>query len=397
MSAIASTSRLRCGLHALVLVALFLASSLARTAHATPIVPQRDDEVIETLPASSDRSEDRRARKALADRPDDPRLAVAVARRDLDRARELGDPRFAGRALAAIDRWTDVRTMPADVLLMRATVQQYLHDFDAAVQSLRALLARPDIGAQPQAWLTLATVLRVQGRYADSDAACRGVAGAGADLHARACLAENAALRGDVKSARAAFARLLSQPGLPAPTASWLLTSVAELEERDANPAAAEAAYRAVLAREADPYATLAYADFLVARHRSAEALRLLADQPRTDAVLLRLAIARSQAHAAGAERDAAELRERIALSNERPETRVLHGREQAMFALRIDDDATRALELARGNVQRQREPLDLLVYAECARASGDAEARREARRLRDAVGLHDRRIDAEL
>src|SRR5262249_19012987 len=152
--------------------------------------------VIEVLPAAStDRLEDRRARKALAANPRDATLAVAVARRYLDRARELGDQRYAGLALAALAPWTEVATMPADVLMTRAVLQQYLHEFDASVRSLEALLARPG-AAQPQAWLTLATVRRVQGRYADSDAACREVARAGAELHARACQAENAALRG---------------------------------------------------------------------------------------------------------------------------------------------------------------------------------------------------------
>jgi hypothetical protein len=67
------------------------------------------------------------------------------------------------------------------------------------------------------------------------------------------------------------------------------------------------------------------------------------------------------------------------------------------MFALAIDRDAERALALARGDVARQREPLDLLVFAEAARASGRSDAIDEARRLKASLGLHDRRIDAVL
>ena len=106
-------------------------------------------------------------------------LALKVAQRYLDQAHESGDPRFAGLALAALRAWPDAARMPADLLLMRATLQQYLHEFDAAVADLRLLLARPGSERNSQAWLTLATVLRVQGRYADSDAACREVGGAG--------------------------------------------------------------------------------------------------------------------------------------------------------------------------------------------------------------------------
>ena len=143
--------------------------------------------------------------------------------------------------------------------------------------------------------------------------------------------------------------------------------------------------------------ALTAVADFLIAQGRPAEALATLQGEPRTDAVLLRLTIAGSRAKAAAAAADAAEMRERIALANQRPEAKKFHGREQAMFALFVEAAPARALSLARGNVEQQREPLDLLLLAEAAKASGDAAAIDEARRLKAALGLHDRRIDALL
>lgn len=364
---------------------------------AVPIMPSRDDEVVEVLPATAASGEDRLLRKRLKERPDDPALAAGVARRYLEQARELGDPRFVGLALAALSPWTDPQTAPADVLLVRASLLQFVHEFDASVAILRQLLSRPGAQRSPQAWLTLATVLRVQGRYGDSDAACREVARSGAALHGAACLAENATLRGDVAAARQSFERLLAEPRLAAATRGWLLTSLAELEERDGRVAAADAAYRAVLRLGSDAYAALAYADFLIAQKRPADALVVLKGETRTDAVLLRLAIAGTLARSPDRERDVAEMRERFAAENERPDARLLHGREQAMFALFIERAPQRALELARGDIARQREPLDLLVFAQAARASGQREAIDEARRLKAQVGLHDRRIDAVL
>jgi hypothetical protein len=113
--------------------------------------------------------------------------------------------------------WPDANAAPDDVLLLRATLEQYLHEFDAAVAHLRLLLARPGSERQSQAWLTLATVLRVQGRYAESDAACRQVAGA--EIYQAACLAENAALRGETAAARRSFETMLAARGLPAANA----------------------------------------------------------------------------------------------------------------------------------------------------------------------------------
>ncbi len=123
----------------------------------------------------------------------------------------------------------------------------------------------------------------------------------------------------------------------------------------------------------------------------------MLKGQARSDAVLLRLAIAGTQARAASAAADVAEMRERIALANERPDAKVFHGREQAMFALAVDGDAASALELARGNVAHQREPLDLFVLAQAARASGQAAAIDAAKRLAGEIGLVDQRIKAIL
>ena len=361
---------------------------------AAPIVPTHDDEVIEVLPAiTGSRAEERRLRKQLAQQPRDAALALTVAKRYLDQAHELGDPRFAGMAMSAIEAWTDEATMPDGVLMMRASLQQYLHEFDASVRSLQHLLARPSAQPRPQAWLTLATVRRVQGRYADSDAACKQVAQAGAALHANACLAENLALRGDVERARAAFNGLLAAPQLPVETRAWLTTSLAELEQRAGRAAPADAAFRAALKLMPDAYATLAYADFLIEQKRPAQALAVLKDQVRSDAVVLRLAIAGTQAKTASAAADAAEMRERIALANQRPDAKVFHGREQSMFALWVDKQPERALELARGNAAQQREPLDLLVLAQAARASGQPAALQEAQRLTQEVGLHDQRV----
>lgn len=371
---------------------------LAEACHAEPITPKSDDEVVEVLPASSaTRDEDRRLRRQLAQRPGDARLAMTVARRDLERAREAGDPRLAGLALAALRPWPDAATAPSEVLLMRATLQQYLHEFDTSVASLRQLLARPGGERMAQAWLTLATVLRVQGRYPESDQACRRVGLAGADLYAQACLAENAGLHGDVATARQTFESLLADPRLPPAARGWLLTSLAELEQRDGRIGPADKAFKDVLQLGPDSYAAVSYADFLIEQRRPAEALAILKDETRTDAVLLRLAIAGSRAGAATAARDVAEMRDRIALANERPDAQKFHGREQAMFALWVDRDSARALQLARGDVEQQREALDVLVFAQAARASGDPAALDEARKLRARLGLHDRRVDALL
>jgi len=370
--------------------ALMLAGA-ATFARAEVLAPQDDAEVVEILPAAGgSRAEERALRRRWAANPTDAGIAVALARRYIDQARAAGDPRYAGRALAALQAWPEAASAPAEVLLMRATVQQYLHAFDESARTLERLVTREPQHAQ--AWLTLATVRRVQGRYAESDVACAALARVGSPLYAQACRAENDGLRGNFDAARTRLHRLLAA-ARDAATRNWLLTSIAEFESRAGRPVEADAAYRAALAARADAYTTLSYVDFLLQQDRRDDARVQLRDQARSDAVLLRLAIAGRNAQSP----EAREMRERLALAALRPEARTTHAREQAMFALWVDHDAERALALARENVRHQREPLDLLVLAHAARAAGDAGALGEAATLAQEIGLHDLRLEALL
>jgi Tfp pilus assembly protein PilF len=364
---------------------------------AEVLQPRNDAELVETLPGVvGDRAEERKLRRQWAANPRDPVLAASLARRYLDQARDQGEPRFAGRALAVLQAWPDVGTAPDDVVLMMAAVQQFLHDFDGSAANLEKLVARQPTHAQ--AWLTLATIRRVQGRYADSDQACRALSAVpAAALYARACEAENQGLRGEFAKTRASIGQLLATPQLQAATQSWLLTTLAETEARAGRPADAERAYRSALSLRPDDYTALSFADFLMEGGRHAEALTVLKRMTRTDAVVLRLAMAGTRLKTADATRDAQEMRDRVAQANLRPQAQRLHAREQAMFALVVENQPARALELARANVGLQREPIDMLLLAQAARAARQTQAVQEAMRLRDDMGLKDARLDALL
>jgi tetratricopeptide (TPR) repeat protein len=373
---------------------------LAGTAHAVPRVPASDDAVVETLPAVAGwSSEQRRLRRELVQRPGDPATAIEAATTYLNLAREQGDARYAGYAMGALQAWeaTPLAETPPAVLVMRATVAQFLHDFDGAEATLKAALARQP--GEAQGWITLATILRVRGRYNESDAACRALGRVGPALYGVACLAENAGLRGRHDEARDTLEQLLASPALngaaQAGTRQWLLTSVAEVEELAGRTAQADAAYRKAMAAQASGYLLLAYSDYLQRAGRHAEIPALLAKEARSDAVLLRLAIAAAAARDKGAHAEADELRQRFEASALRPGTTALHAREEAMFALDVQNDPQRALALARLNVGLQREPIDLLVFARAAAAAGDPAARAEVKALMQQIGLKDARVDA--
>jgi tetratricopeptide (TPR) repeat protein len=381
---------------------LFLAAagaSVSITARAEPLVPTRDDEVVETLPGDArQRAADRRARQSLAARPTDAAVALQTATRQLALARATGDPRPAGLALSALSGFTDDKAAPAAVLVLRATLLQHLHDFDGAAETLERLLARPGDARDSQGWLTLATIRRVQGRYAASDAACRRLADVAPERpHGPACLAENAALRGETAAARSALQRLLAAAQASPGTVAWLTTTLAELEQRDGQVAASERHWRKAVAADDGLYARIGYADFLLERNRPAEARAALATAPRTT----------PSCSAWPSPRPGCVRRKRSVTwpnsasgwcrSTSDPMPPAPTGRERALFALDVEGDPRSALAWARRNATLQREPLDLLVFARAARAAGDAAALDEVRRLRRETALHDRRLDAAL
>ncbi len=376
----------------LSLVLLVMGQSATAAAEAAS-----DNTVIESLPASSRVSaQERSLRQQLAVQPSSASTAVALAQLLINRSRSEGDPRPAGQALAVLMPWQDAASAPIEVLMQRANAQQHLHDFQAARSNLEQLVKREPRHAQ--AWLTLATLHRLQGRYVASNQACAAVERAGEAFYAQACFAENWGLQGQTQKARSALQALAANDGRTSDQRAWLLTTLAELEARSKRTGPAEQAYKAaMLLSPRDAYAAVSYADFLLQQHRAADAVVLLKDQSRSDAVLLRLTWARQQVQAPEAVQDLKELLERMKQDKLSAQERLGHAREHAMFALWIQKDAKQALVLARANLTVQREPVDLLLFAQAARLSQQRQALKEVSQLKKEMGMFDERLDALL
>ncbi len=316
-------------------------------------------------------------------------IAVELARTEIDRARRLSDPRYLGRAQAILARWWKLAEPPADVLLLRATIQQSLHQFTAARADLDRLVAlRPD---DVQAHLTRAVVATVTADYATARASCTALERKTSPLVALACRAPLDALAGDVDGAYRRLAAAVTSQAQPE-LRTWALTTLAELAiQAGKEPLAAEH-LRTVLALDpSDAYARAALADILIPT-APAEASRLLAGYDDIDTLLVRHAIAEDRAHGDDAERLARMMRERFAAAAERGD--AVHLREEAMFALAVDTDPDRALALARKNWDVQKELADARLLAECA-----VEARRSAAAApiiewARANGVRDARLD---
>lgn len=356
-------------------VALVCALSLAlwcgAPALAAPFVPSSDSQVLATVPA---RASDPRARELLALRqawqraPQDLDVAVAYARRCFEEVAAEGDPRHVGHAQAALKPWFGLPDPPAPVRVLRAQILQFDHRFGPALVDLDAVLRQqPDNG---DAWAWRTAILMVQADYPAARRSCDGLAAQATPLIATACRAQVDAATGQAAAAAQALrSALAQQPGASPEARLWTLTRLAETEERRGAFPAAEAAFRDALALGLpDVYLQAAYADFLLDRGRPAEVLALLKGRGQADVLLLRLALAAKAAGDASAPTHARALADRFAAARQRGDTS--HQKEESRFALGVQGDAVRALQLAQRNFAVQKEPADARILLEAALAA---------------------------
>lgn len=356
------------------LAALVLSSSFV--AQATPFTPQDDHQVLVRLPTSaSDPRQRERAerRRQLAREPRRADLASAVVADLLAQLMADGDPRFAGYAQAALAPWWDDPSPPADLRVARAVLRQFSHDFDAALADLNGVVKDDPAHVQARAWI--AAISMVQARYELARQACDQMAPHALPLQAASCTASVDAATGQARRAVASFeGALAAEPAASPDLRLWVLTRLAETQERLGNPAAAEGAYRAALALgQDDSYLLAAYADFLLDRQRPGDVLVLLKDRERNDLHLLRLALAGKMLRHERAGGWQAALAARFDAARQRGDT--AHQKEEARFALAVLGDAARALPLARANYAVQREVADARVLLEAALATGQKSA----------------------
>ena len=239
-------------------------------------MPDSDSRVLERLPyqpTDPAQQQLRSLRAQLQVQPNNLGLAVDLARRYVELGRTSGDPRYAGYAEAALAPWWSAAQPPTAVRLLRATLLQRQHRFDAALADLDAVLK-----AQPrhaQARLTRATVLQVQGAFDDARAECLALQPLTQELVSAACLAN---VERGYRSPAPGYAQLRAvlarHADAPAGIRAWVLTGLAEMALRCAMVREAEDHFRrALLLDPEDSYLLGAYADFLLDQDRPVEAI----------------------------------------------------------------------------------------------------------------------------
>ena len=384
---------------------LFLGFALALTGASTaaaPYIPTDDAQVLEHLPGELSRLGRRIAQlqqlHALSPaRAPDPTLAVSLARSYIERARRSGDPRWTGYAQGALAPWWKQANPPPEVRLLRATIAQSRHQFTAALADLDALLQTHP--GHAQAWLTRATVLRVQGRFAEAAQACAGLQRAADGFPARLCAYAVQSAQGALATARAAMPALLAQAARqPLGVQAWFYAEWADMHERAGQGREAEAVYRQALRiAPNDLGLRTAYADALLTQGRPADALAVIRtaadaapDAGRADALLLRELLA-LHALKQPTHHLHAELADSHAAARQRQDAE--HLREEARMTLHVERNPTKALLLARQNWAEQREAADAHLLLAASLAAQQPQAARPVQDWLRDTGFEDARL----
>jgi len=381
------------GIGGAVALSAILFGRAPTAAASAPRVPSDPNEVLETL-AFGSASSDPKSREAsalrmeLAKNPQDLELATKLAKLDIQLSRERSDPRYLGHAQAALAPWWTMDDAPVDVLVLRATIEQSLHDFEAALRDLdRAVKARPD---HPQAWVTRAVVLTVRGRYDEARASCDRLARMTTLLVATVCRTSIDSVTGKAKPAYEELMRVLEQGGrMSEDEEAWARGSLGEYAQRANDLDAAEKHFRRTLQLDPDDsYVRAALADLLIDRGRFADAIEIVKGREASDGHLLRLALAEKKNGSKEAEAHIETLKARFDASRLRGD--VVHRREEARFRLDLEGDAQKALDLAKDNWDVQKEPWDARVLLEAARAAKSPAAAKPALDWIGKYGLED-------
>jgi tetratricopeptide (TPR) repeat protein len=374
----------RSRLSTLFAVALLSAAYLPR-AYAAPYIPGSDSAVLAELPAGA-RHADVSTRRLAQSRVD---VAIPLAQFYIQQSRLSGDLRFLGYAEAVLTPWVKQNPPLPDVLVLQATLQQSRHEFTASLATLeRALTVRAN---DAQALLVRATVLRVLGRYPEASASCEQFSRIVEPRLGALCTESLRSLTGHLESAYSALMQLSTQGWLNSER-SWLYSELGEMAVRLGRDADAQRWFEQDLNLvPTDFYVRAAYADLLLRQGRPGEALTLLRGRETFEPLLLRIAIAQRQLHDPQLAQSSARLRAAFAAETQRGE--AVHRREQARFLLEVEDQPNLSLAAARENWAVQREPDDVLVLVNAAKAVGTPAAAEPALNFMRTQGLRDVRV----
>jgi hypothetical protein len=348
----------------------------ATSAFSTAHIPKSDATVLERLPFKPNDPVARELASMRAELQRNPRnleVAIKLAGRYYGMVGEEGDPRYLGYAQAALAPWWEMPEPPIEVLVLRASLLQFSHNFVGAFADLGKVLEREP--RHVQARVLRAIIEIVQAKYDVARTDCRALKDLSNDLIGIGCEAMVDGLTGKADSAYVTLNTAFNQAkSRSADEQLWVLIRLAELSQRLGKNAVTESHFKQAIALGiTDSFLLAAYSDFLLEQKRPAEVVALLKDKIRSDGLLLRLLFAERSLNLPTAKDRETILAARYLAAQLRGDT--VHQQEEARFSLHVQGNPKKALALAQENWKVQLEPRDARIFMEAALALQDPQS----------------------
>ncbi|WP_372798421.1 hypothetical protein [Litorivivens sp.] len=311
--------------------------------------------------------------------------SVTTALLALKLYQSTGNARFLGAAKSAIAAWEAVDQPPPAVWLLRGRIAQTEHRFAEAARDL-ARFNRVHSGVT-EALLLEADAWRRTGEIAAAKTACMRIALNGRMDLAQYCSAEILLSVGQPEAALALIQPiLLNAKSLPQAEQQWASAIHADLLYATSSIEGAAEVWATIAADGNAPLTyQLAYADVLLSLSRFEDVVSLLGDNTQTSAALLRVTLAATRLERDDAGSMRLTLQRRLEVSA-LTSTAQLHLREQALYALWLDDDACKALQFALRNWELQKGWEDAALVQRIANSLNDSAIIQQISRWQDTA-----------
>jgi len=352
--------------------------------YALTFKPASPDQVLATLSGGFGGSDAANGLSALRDaRRKNPKSVVnALALTDelLKIGRSTGLPRFYGEAEAVLAPWWQEKTPPTDVLLRRANIYQFNHQFGLALQDLEVYLrANP---TDSNARLMEATINMIIGRYAQAKHSCGALPAGRNSVVRTVCGLAASAMLGNSKTnftimtsmfasslASANVSKSLSRGSL-SDVDKYIKTVTADMAlQLNATKTAQKELMEIYQSDPADRFNAINLTDVFLDQNRYLEASRVVCQFEGIQAAVLRCARAMRILDPLRFRELVGRIASEVKADTQRGTS--VHQREAAYFYLYLNDDPSQALMAAKQNFELQKEPIDARLLLESAFASG--------------------------
>lgn len=311
----------------------------------------------------------RKAQAYLKSRPDDLRMTVLTAQRFIAKGKRENQPRFLGMAEALIENWlSKYETHPA-ILLAKADILQFRHQFSQAITILEGIANAGVEGAA--ALLMRANLHQLKGDYDQAEGACSQLARE-LKFMADICEFHLQSLQGEVEPMQLKLEALIARLELPGEIRAWATGKLADMSSRRGQPLEALEYLEGLAPEQASAALKSQMMDLLLLLERPSAVLQMIAADDNSEGLQLR----RLRALKMTGENWRGPI-SYLVLSRISPKVAGdanPHARELAYFHHYLTNDVEAAYLAARENWDLQREPIDIRLLFETAHRAGKLE-----------------------